>query len=131
MEKENKHFTGNSHQGGNNHFGMDSNESKLVCFRTSRNLQLIDPDEIICCILEGRNVKVFLISDESIDTVHNLKEVVEKLKHKTFIKCNSSCLVNLNKRLIFDSKNHVIELQNKQKNKVSKRQNTVIGKLLK
>lgn len=110
---------------------MESSDKGLVTVKTRQGVQQINPDEIIFCILKGRKVNISLISNEVIETMHNLKEIEEKLSHYKFIRCHNRCLVNFDKRLIFDSKNRRLELLNKQEIFVSKNKKALIHRLLK
>lgn len=110
---------------------MNNVKTELVSIRTSQYIILIDPSEIICCILVGRKVDIFLVSDECIETIHNLKEVEEKLKNNRFLRCHSKFLVNLDHRLKFDAKNREIELINKKKIAVSKNRKAMVTQILK
>jgi two-component system LytT family response regulator len=110
---------------------MNNFKIKSIFIKTRQNIQLINPDEIVYCISKGRKVDIILISNEIIIATHSLKEIAEKLKSYRFLRCHAKCLVNLDFRLIYDSKNREIELINKQLITVAKDRKVIVNRLLK
>ena len=110
---------------------MAINNQILISIKTRRNVQLINPDEIICCILNCKKVDIVLISNECIKTMHNLKTISDKLQRFRFLRCHAKFLINLDHRLIIDFKNREIELINKQKVPISKGRKVFVNRIFK
>lgn len=110
---------------------MESINPNLIAIKTRNNVQLIDPNEILYCVLNARKVDIILTSNECITTLHNLKFISERLNNFRFLRCHAKFLVNLDQRLKFDSKNREIELINGQKIKIAKDRKVYVNRILK
>jgi DNA-binding LytR/AlgR family response regulator len=109
---------------------MHSNQKRLVSIKTYLNLKLIDISNILCCTSAGRTADIILTSGKSIQTMHSLKELEEKLKHGRFLRCHAKYLINLEHPLTYDSQNREIELSNKMKLSVAKDRKALVTKIL-
>jgi len=109
---------------------MINNQTRLVSVKTYLNLQLINASDILCCVSAGRTADVILVSGKSIQTMHSLKELEEKLKHGRFLRCHAKYLINLEHPLTYDSQNREIELSNNMKLSVAKDRKALVTKIL-
>ena len=109
---------------------MNKNETSLISIKTKQITQLVNPVDIIYCKTNGKTSDIILLSNECLYTRHSLKELEEKLKGFSFLRCHAKYLINLIHGLKFDSKNRVIELLNKDRVIVAKDRKAVINKLL-
>ncbi len=109
---------------------MNKNETRLISIKTKQITQLVNPTEIIYCKANGKTSDIILLSNECLCARHSLKELEEKLKGFSFLRCHAKYLINLIHGVKFDSKNRVIELLNKDKVIVAKDRKAVINRLL-
>jgi two-component system, LytTR family, response regulator len=109
---------------------MNKNETNLISIKTRQFTQLVNPVDIIYCMANGKTSDIFLLSDECLCTRHSLKELEEKLKGFSFLRCHAKYLINLNHGVKFDSKNRIIELLNNDRVIVAKDRKAIINELL-
>ena len=109
---------------------MNKNETRLISIKTKQITQLVNPVDIIYCKTNGKTSDIVLLSNECLCTRHSLKELEEKLREFSFLRCHAKYLINLIHGVKFDSKNRVMELLNKDKVIVAKDRKAIINKLM-
>ena len=69
--------------------------------------------------VKGLHKVVVYHSNGYVETYKSLKSVYNRIDHNKFAMCNSSCIINLNKILLFDRKNRMLTTLDKRQHEIS------------
>jgi len=76
---------------------METNQFYVltISIKTSAGIEILKPNDILYCRIEGDKVIIKLSSSETVVAKHTLKELEIKLSLYFFYRCHANCLVNL------------------------------------
>ena len=78
-------------------------DSSKIAIRTSRGIEFLRIEEILCCIAHGRYTKLVTTAGREFMLTRVLKELEESLSCNGFFRTHKSYLINLN---------HIVHYQN-------------------
>ena len=78
-------------------------ESPKIAIKTSRGIEILRMEEILCCVARGRYTKIITTSGKEYMLTKVLKEIESCLSTDDFFRTHKSYLINLN---------HIIHYQN-------------------
>lgn len=71
-------------------------ESRRLAIKTSKGMEFLRMEDILCCVAHGRYTKVFTTTGKEYVLSKVLKEVEECLPSEYFFRTHKSYLINLN-----------------------------------
>ena len=97
-------------------------DASKIAIKTSRGIEILRMEEILCCVARGRYTKIITTSGKEYMLTKVLKEIESCLPCEDFFRTHKSYLINLN-HLIHYQNNHQtpITLQNNIKIQLAKR----------
>ena len=97
-------------------------DSSKIAIKTSRGIEFLRMEEILCCIARGRYTKIITTTGKEFMLSKVLKEIENCLPCKDFFRTHKSYLINLN-HIIHYKNNHEkpITLVNNVKIQLAKR----------
>lgn len=97
-------------------------EASKIAIKTSRGIEFLRMEEILCCIAQGRYTKIITTTGKEFMLSKVLKEIESCLPCEDFFRTHKSYLINLN-HIIHYKNNHQtpITLSNNLKIQLAKR----------
>ena len=89
-------------------------KSLKIAFKTSRGIDIIQMEDILCCIAHGRYTKVITLSGKEYLLSKVLKQLETCLEGEGFFRTHKSYLVNLR---------HLVSYENNHENPIALRNN--------
>ncbi|MCP4312907.1 MAG: LytTR family transcriptional regulator [Bacteroidetes bacterium] len=71
-------------------------DSSKIAIKTSRGIEFLRMEDILCCTARGRYTKILTISGKEFMLTRVLKEIESSLPGKDFFRTHKSYLINLN-----------------------------------
>lgn len=106
--------------------------SSRIAIKTSRGIEFLRMEDILCCIAKGRYTKILTIEGKEFLLTRVLKEIEDCLPCENFYRTHKSFLINLN-HIIHYQNNHEtpITLRNNVKIQLAKRRKQEFHKIIK